>query len=65
MVNSVVILVLGYAYRYVARWLNDMENHRTDVDYENSLVYKTLVISLIYASTSLCDLRRERYQLVW
>jgi anoctamin-4 len=46
-VNSVVILGLGYLYPYVARWLNDLENHRTDVDYENSLVYKTFVISFI------------------
>ncbi|KAH7477228.1 Anoctamin-10 [Phytophthora ramorum] len=42
-VNAVQILVLNMVYRLVARKLNDLENHRTDAEYENYLVIKVFL----------------------
>jgi len=38
--NAVQIQVLGGLYKSVAEKLNDRENHRTDAEYENSLIAK-------------------------
>ncbi|OQR90610.1 anoctamin-like protein [Achlya hypogyna] len=38
--NSVQITILNKVYHIVAVWLNDWENHRTDVGYENHLITK-------------------------
>ncbi|KAG1703865.1 hypothetical protein DVH05_006874 [Phytophthora capsici] len=42
-VNAVQILLLNMVYRNVARKLNDLENHRTDAEYENYLVIKVFL----------------------
>ncbi|KAE9355831.1 hypothetical protein PR003_g2645 [Phytophthora rubi] len=42
-VNAIQILVLNTVYRLVARKLNDLENHRTDAEYENYLVIKVFL----------------------
>lgn len=41
--NAVQILLLNMFYRGVAGKLNDMENHRTDREYENHLVVKVFL----------------------
>ena len=49
----VCISVLGEAYFMVAIYLNDFENHRTDTEYENSLVLKVSVFYIFNAYTYL------------
>ncbi|KAF4321974.1 hypothetical protein BBO99_00003272 [Phytophthora kernoviae] len=41
--NAVQILILNMVYRLVAQKLNDLENHRTDAEYENHLVIKVFL----------------------
>jgi len=41
--NAVQIAVLNTIYRMVATWLNIWENHRTDIQYENSLITKVFL----------------------
>ncbi|KAF1772732.1 Anoctamin [Phytophthora cactorum] len=41
--NAVQILILNMVYRLVARNLNDLENHRTDAEYENYLAIKVFL----------------------
>lgn len=42
-VNAIQILVLNTVYRGVAKKLNDLENHRTDREYENYLIIKVFL----------------------
>ena len=51
-VNAVIIVILNFIARYVAKWLCDMENHRTDVEYEQSLVVKYFLFSFVNCYTS-------------
>ncbi|GAB9469453.1 hypothetical protein Gpo141_00006732 [Globisporangium polare] len=41
--NAIQILILNTVYRGVAKKLNDLENHRTDREYENHLVIKVFL----------------------
>ncbi|KDO32354.1 hypothetical protein SPRG_02832 [Saprolegnia parasitica CBS 223.65] len=41
--NSIQINILNVIYRLVAQRLNDWENHRTSVDYENHLITKVFL----------------------
>uniref|UniRef100_A0AAV1TX72 Anoctamin transmembrane domain-containing protein n=1 Tax=Peronospora matthiolae TaxID=2874970 RepID=A0AAV1TX72_9STRA len=41
--NAIQILVLNMVYRNVARKLNDLENHRTDAEYESYLIIKVFL----------------------
>ncbi|KAH7477222.1 Anoctamin-10 [Phytophthora ramorum] len=41
--NAVQILILNMVYRLVAGKLNDLENHRTDAEYENYLAIKVFM----------------------
>ncbi|OWZ22412.1 Anoctamin protein [Phytophthora megakarya] len=41
--NAVQILILNMVYRLIARKLNDLENHRTDAEYENYLAIKVFL----------------------
>ncbi|CAI5733837.1 unnamed protein product [Hyaloperonospora brassicae] len=41
--NAIQILVLNMVYRTVARKLNDLENHRTDAEYESYLIIKVFL----------------------
>eukprot|EP01042_Synura_sphagnicola_P024405 gene24405-31234_t len=45
-IDSVVI-------QHVAVWLNDMENHRTDTQYEDALVYKIFLFQFVNSYKSL------------
>lgn len=41
--NAVQILVLNMVYRIIAQKLNELENHRTDSEFENHLVIKVFL----------------------
>ncbi|KAJ0410120.1 hypothetical protein ATCC90586_001605 [Pythium insidiosum] len=45
--NVVQISVMGKIYYFVSIYLNDQENHRTDVEYENSLIVKTVIFQFV------------------
>jgi len=51
-VNAVLIIILNTIARFVARWLCDLENHRTDSEYEESLIVKLFSFSFINCYTS-------------
>jgi hypothetical protein len=40
--HAVVIMGLNTIYRHIAEWLTTLENHRTDRDYQNSLILKRI-----------------------
>lgn len=50
--NAVVIIVLNMLVRKIARWLCNIENHRTDDQYEEALTIKLFVFQFVnsYAS---------------
>ena len=45
--NSIQIIVLNMLYRSVVTFLNNQENHRTDTQYEDSLIIKMFFFSFI------------------
>lgn len=45
--NSIQIVVLNMLYRSVVTFLNNKENHRTDTQYEDSLIIKMFFFSFI------------------
>lgn len=51
-INTIQIQIFNYIYQKVARSLTDMENHRVDTAYEDSLIVKLFVFQFInsYAS---------------
>ena len=49
----VCITVVGDAYFAVATYLNDFENHRTDTEYEDSLILKVSVFYIFNSYTYL------------
>jgi hypothetical protein len=51
-INTVQIQVFNLIYQYTARKLTDLENHRTDTEYEDRLITKLFVFQFInsYAS---------------
>jgi len=52
-INAIFIQIAGDMFSNVARRLTDDENHRTDTDYEDSLVRKSFVFHFINSYTSL------------
>ena len=46
-VNGVSIQLLGIAYNKVAKWLTDLENHRTNRQYESALVQKVFLFQFL------------------
>jgi hypothetical protein len=40
--HAIVIMGLNSVYRHIAEWLTTLENHRTDHDYNNSLILKRI-----------------------
>lgn len=53
LLNAVQIQVLNMIYGKVAVWLTDYENHRTNTNYEDSLVAKTFVFQFVNSFASL------------
>jgi hypothetical protein len=52
-INAVTIAVLNILYGMVVYQLNDYENHRTDTDYEDSLVSKIFVFQVVNSFAAL------------
>uniref|UniRef100_M4B5K8 Anoctamin transmembrane domain-containing protein n=1 Tax=Hyaloperonospora arabidopsidis (strain Emoy2) TaxID=559515 RepID=M4B5K8_HYAAE len=50
--NAIQILVLNMVYRNVARKLNDLENHRTDAEYESYLIIKVFLFQFCNSFSS-------------
>lgn len=46
-VNVVQITIMTKIYGVVSIFLNDQENHRTDIEYENSLIVKTMIFQFV------------------
>nr|XP_006812289.1 PREDICTED: anoctamin-8-like [Saccoglossus kowalevskii] len=67
---AVIIGVTEDVYKKVAYWLNDMENYRTEENYENQLIIKLVLgqfvngfLALFYIAFYLQDMARLRQQL--
>lgn len=52
-VNALQIQILNYIFGLVATKLNDYENHRTETQYENSLIAKTILFKFVNSYNSL------------
>eukprot|EP01050_Picozoa_sp_SAG11_P011257 SAG11_NODE_1180_length_5595_cov_5.933224_3_plen_281_part_00 len=52
-VNGVIIYVMNGAYKGVAIWLNEKENHRTTEQYDNALVLKTFLFQFFNSYVTL------------
>lgn len=50
--NTVQITVFNILYQGIAVWLTDMENHRTDTEYEDSMITKLFVFQFINSFAS-------------
>jgi hypothetical protein len=51
--NAVVIMIMNKVYRYVAVKLNDWENHRTQSNYTDNLLFKIFLFQFVNSYTSL------------
>ena len=51
-VNAIEITILNFIYGKVAVKLTKRENHRTDTEYEDSLIAKTFVFQFVNSYTS-------------
>lgn len=51
--NAIQILIFNVIYTKLAKYLTDLENHKTQVKYENSLIVKTFVFQFVNAFNSL------------
>ncbi|CAI2175932.1 18391_t:CDS:10 [Funneliformis geosporum] len=45
--NLISIIILNTLYSYVAVWLTDLENHRTETEYEDALILKTFIFEFV------------------
>jgi len=52
-INAIVIILFDKIYGFFAAFLNNMENHRTDTEYENSFIAKSFVFKALNAYQSL------------
>jgi anoctamin-10/anoctamin-7 len=52
-INAAVIGILNTLYGYLAKGLNDWENHRTQTDYDDQLIAKTFLFQFINSYISL------------
>jgi hypothetical protein len=52
-INAVVIGVLNVLYGFLAKGLNEWENHRTQTDYDDQLIAKTFMFQFINSYISL------------
>ena len=47
LVNTVMIVVFGMLYESIAEGLNEWENHRTQIDYEDNLILKNFMFQFV------------------
>jgi hypothetical protein len=45
--NVAQITIMGKIFYYISIYLNNNENHRTDIDYENSLILKSVMFQFV------------------
>merc|ERR1712070_396604 len=38
--NTAQIMIFKYLYSFISKWLNDFENHKTQTEYEDSMITK-------------------------
>ena len=62
-INLIIIIILGRFYAWLAVWLTDMEYHRTDSNYEDSLTIKMYLFQFVnyYASIFYIAFFKGRY----
>jgi len=53
LLNAVQIQVMNYIYGEMATWLTERENHRTDIQYEDSLIAKLFAFQFVNSYASL------------
>jgi len=46
-INAVTIMVFNELYRSLAVWLTDQENHKTDTDYNDSVIFKSFMFQFM------------------
>ena len=46
-INSVNILIFNFIYGRISKVLNEMENHRTDIEFEDALIIKTFTFQMV------------------
>jgi len=52
-VNAIAIIILGQVYKTIAKKLNDWENWRTNIQYEDALITKVFVFSFANSYSTL------------
>lgn len=52
-INLFAIVVLNELFQYVAKYLNDWENHKTETEYQDALIVKTFFFQFLNSYTSL------------
>jgi hypothetical protein len=52
-INAIIVEVLNAQFSYVAKWLTDNENHRTNDEYQTHLLGKTMVFKFFNSYVSL------------
>lgn len=52
--NAIQIQFFNYVYSKVVKKLTDLENHKTQVQYEDSLIIKTFIFQFVNSFNSLC-----------
>lgn len=70
-IQATTVYLLSILYEYLSTWLTDMENHRTQIQYERHRVNKLIILeffnnffSLFYIAFILKDVKQLRSQLM-
>jgi len=53
MINAVMIFVFDMIYKFVSKYGNEWENHRTDQDYQNAMIMKSFIFKFVNSFASL------------
>jgi len=51
--NAVMIFVFDMIYKFVSKYGNEWENHRTDQDYQNAMIMKSFIFKFVNSFASL------------
>jgi anoctamin-10 len=51
--NAIQIVIFNQIYNFIAAWLTTFENHKTQTEYEKSLILKTFIFQFINSFNSL------------
>lgn len=63
--NGVVIVILSIVYRIIAKYLTELENHRTDTELENSLIMKIFIFDFVNAFGTVFYQAFLKYNVKW